>query len=134
MTATNPKLFVSYSWSSEEHEAWVISLATALRDAGIDVILDKWDLKEGHDAYKFMEQMVSNPEVKKVVMICDRKYVSKANDRAGGVGAETQIISPEIYAKQDQDKFVAVIAERDEQGSKANLVFLRTTSPASTST
>lgn len=94
----------------------MISLATALREAGVDVILDKWDLKEGHDAYQFMEQMVSNPEVRKVAMICDRRYVAKANDRTGGVGAETQIISPEIYAKQDQDKFVAVIAERDEQG------------------
>src|SRR5262249_30146535 len=32
------------------------------------------------------------------------------------VGTETQIITPEIYAKQDQTKFVAVIAERDEHG------------------
>jgi hypothetical protein len=111
-----PKLFVSYSWTSEDHERWVIDLATALRDAGVDVVLDKWDLREGQDAHHFMEQMVSNPEIKKVAMICDRRYAEKANDRAGGVGTETQIISPEIYAKQDQTKFVAVLSERDTEG------------------
>jgi hypothetical protein len=63
-----------------------------------------------------MEQMVSNPDIRKVAIICDRKYSEKANDRIGGVGSETQIISPEIYAKQDQDKFVVVVAERDEDG------------------
>jgi hypothetical protein len=115
MTAA-PKLFVSYSWTSEDHERWVIALATALREAGVDVMLDKWDLREGQDAHHFMEQMVANSEIKKVAMICDRKYAEKANDRSGGVGTETQIISPEIYAKQDQTKFVAVLPERDAEG------------------
>lgn len=112
-----PRLFVSYSWSSPDHEAWVLELATELRENGIDVVLDKWDLREGHDAFAFMEQMVSDDTITKVIMICDRTYAEKANDRSGGVGAEAQIISPEIYAKQDQGKFVAVIAERDEQGN-----------------
>ena len=49
-----PKLFISYSWSSPDHEQWVVKLATELRESGIDVILDKWDLKEGHDAHAFM--------------------------------------------------------------------------------
>lgn len=116
MAQAAPKLFVSYSWTSEDHDLWVVSLATALREAGVDVIFDKWDLREGHDAHHFMEQMVSDPNIRKVAIICDRKYAEKANDRAGGVGTETQIISAEIYAKQDQDKFVAVVAERDDQG------------------
>ncbi|MCL2865712.1 MAG: N-6 DNA methylase [Lachnospiraceae bacterium] len=30
---------------------------------GVDVVLDKWNLKEGHDKYAFMEQAVNNPEV-----------------------------------------------------------------------
>jgi hypothetical protein len=120
-----PKLFISYSWTSEEHERWVIDLATQLREAGVDVILDKWDLKEGHDAYHFMEQMVSNPDVRKVVIVCDRKYAEKADHRAGGVGTETQIISPEIYAKQQQDKFVVVVSERDEQGKPYLPTFYR---------
>ena len=40
---TPPKVFISYSWSSPEHEQFVLDLATQLRESGIDAILDKWD-------------------------------------------------------------------------------------------
>lgn len=68
-------------------------------------------LKEGHDAHAFMEKMVTDPDITKVAMICDRLYAEKADGRSGGVGTETQILSAEIYAKQDQTKFVAVLPE-----------------------
>ena len=111
-----PKLFISYSWSNPEHEQRVVDLATELRESGVDVILDKWDLKEGHDAVAFMEQMVTNKKIEKVAMICDETYAAKADGRAGGVGTETQIISKEVYEKQAQEKFVAVVTEKDENG------------------
>ena len=91
-----PKLFISYSWSNAEHQQWVIDLATQLRESGVDVILDKWDLKEGNDTLVFMEQMVTDPDIKKVMIIFDEKYAAKADGRAGGVGTETQIISKEV--------------------------------------
>jgi len=112
----NPKVFISYSWSNHQHEEWVINLATELRQAGVDVIFDKWDLKEGHDAIAFMEKMVTDPEIKKVIIVSDRVYAQKADSRKGGVGTETQIISKEIYDRVEQDKFVVVIAEKDENG------------------
>ena len=46
-----PKIFISYSWSSEEK---VLELAKRLCSDGVDVVLDKWDLKEGNDKYVFM--------------------------------------------------------------------------------
>jgi SEFIR domain len=49
-----------------------------------DVTIDKWDLKEGHDAIQFMEKMVTDPEIKKVIMVLDRRYAEKADDRKGG--------------------------------------------------
>jgi hypothetical protein len=112
----NPKLFISYSWTNPDHESWVLNLGTELRESGVDVILDKWDLKEGHDANAFMEKMVNDPDIKKVALVCDKAYAEKADGRSGGVGTETQIISTEVYAKQDQDKFVAILKERDETG------------------
>ena len=117
MSQENPKLFISYSWSSPEHEQWVLNLATELREAGIDVIYDKWDLKEGHDAYAFMEKMVTDPDIQKVVIVCDKIYSEKSDGHSGGVGTEKQIISPEIYGKENQNKFVAIVAERDENGN-----------------
>lgn len=111
-----PKMFVSYSWSNPEHEQWVIDLATQLRESGVDVILDKWDLKEGHDSIAFMEKMVTDPAITKVAVVSDQMYADKADGRLGGVGTETQIISREVYEKQDQSKFVAVLPVKDEHG------------------
>tara|TARA_R110001592_G_scaffold294553_1_gene564383 strand:+ start:1368 stop:2801 length:1434 start_codon:yes stop_codon:yes gene_type:complete len=119
----NPKVFFSYSWSSEEHTEWVLRLATELRASGADVILDKWDLKEGYDSNAFMESMVADPTVTKVVMICDEQYASKANSRQGGVGTEAQIISPEVFAKVKQDKFVAVVRSHAANGQPHLPVF-----------
>jgi hypothetical protein len=112
----NAKAFISYSWSSQEHQQWVLDLASQLRESGVDVTIDKWDLREGHDAIQFMEKMVTDKEIKKVIMVLDRTYAEKADGRKGGVGTETQIISPEIYAKADQNKFVGVASETGEDG------------------
>lgn len=112
----SPKLFISYSWSNPEHEQRVIDFASELRQAGVDAILDKWDLKEGQDAVVFMEKMVNDPDIKKVAIISDKIYTAKANDREGGVGTETQIISKEIYDKVDNTKFVVVVFEKNEDG------------------
>lgn len=112
-----PKLFISYSWTDSTHELWVVELATELRESGVDVILDKWDLKEGNDAVSFMEKMVTDPDIKKVAIITDETYAKKADGRAGGVGTETQIISKEVYDNQEQDKFVAIVSKKDEQGN-----------------
>jgi hypothetical protein len=113
----SPKTFISYSWSSPQHEEWVLNLATELRESGVDVVLDKWDLKEGSDSNAFMEKMVTDDSVKKVIIVCDKSYAEKADSRKGGAGTETQIISSQIYSSVSQDKFVAVIAEKDDEGN-----------------
>jgi hypothetical protein len=120
-----PKLFISYCWSNTDHEEWVLRLGSELRESGVDVILDKWDLKEGHDANAFMEKMVTDEEIKKVILVIDEKYSEKANKRSGGVGTETQIISAEVYESVEQNKFVAVIANRDEEGNAKLPVFYK---------
>ncbi|MGJ4953003.1 SEFIR domain-containing protein [Bradyrhizobium sp. HKCCYLS20291] len=111
-----PKTFISYSWSSKEREQWVLEFATALRESGVDVVLDKWDLKEGHDVVAFMERMGTDKDIEKVIMIFDRRYVEKANDRTGGVGTEAQIITSQIYERSDQDKFIGIVAEVNPEG------------------
>lgn len=108
-----PKIFISYSWSSDD---FVIPLAERLREHGVDVVLDKWDLKEGQDKYVFMEQCVNNPDITKVLIICDKAYADKANGRKGGVGDETVIISGEIYGNTSQEKFIPIVIEHDESG------------------
>ena len=108
-----PKIFISYSWSSEQ---MVLDLAQRLMSHGVEVVLDKWDLKEGQDKYAFMERCVNDPDISKVLMVCDKQYAEKANNRTGGVGDETVIISSEIYGNMKQEKFIPIIAEKDEEG------------------
>ncbi|MFP5426389.1 MAG: SEFIR domain-containing protein [Gammaproteobacteria bacterium] len=119
----NPKVFISYSWSSQTHERWVLELAENLMAVGIEVVLDKWDLKPGHDAVEFMEKMVHDPSIDKVLVVCDEAYSNKADGRHGGVGTETQIISKRIYENTNQERFIAVIAEKDEQGKAYTPIF-----------
>lgn len=111
----NPKVFISYSWTTPEHELRVLDIATELVESGIDAILDKWNLKEGDDADLFMEQMVSAPSIQKVLIICDKIYSEKSDKRKGGAGTEAQIISRRVYEQQgDENKFVVAAFEINE--------------------
>ncbi|CAB5500561.1 toll/interleukin-1 receptor domain-containing protein [Bathymodiolus thermophilus thioautotrophic gill symbiont] len=55
-----PKCFMSYSHDNKEHEEWVLSLATRLRENGVDVILDQWDLGLGGDIPAFMDGLTES--------------------------------------------------------------------------
>lgn len=118
-----PKVFISYSWGSSD---LVLELAQRLVAHGVDVVLDKWDLKEGQDKYAFMERCVNDPEISKVLIVCDKAYAQKANDRTGGVGDETVIISSEMYGNMKQEKFIPIIAERDEGGQPYVPTYIKT--------
>lgn len=120
-----PKLFISYRWSSPAHEEWVLSLATNLRSHGVDVILDKWHLREGQDAYAFMERMATDPDVAKALLICDRGYSERADRREGGVGTEAQIVSPQVYEKSEQTKFAAAVVEFDGDGKPYLPIYMK---------
>ena len=121
----NPKVFISYSWSSPAHQKFVIDIAEKLTTDGIVVIIDKWDLKEGQDKYVFMEKMVTDPTMNKVLIFSDKKYAEKSDKKSGGVGTESQIISSEIYNKVEQTKFIPIVTEFDENGNPYLPIFLK---------
>lgn len=111
------RVFISYSWTTSIHEAWVLELAHRLQGNGVHVVIDKWDLKTGQDKYSFMEQMVHAADIDKVLIILDKAYVDKANGREGGVGTETTIISNEVYRSTTQQKFIPIVVEKKEDGT-----------------
>jgi len=111
MSNPEKKVFISYSWEPPINKQKVIELAERLTSDGIHVILDVWDLKEGQDKYHFMEQMVNDENVNKVLLICNKEYAEKANNKKGGVGIESLIISDEIYQKVEQTKFIPIVME-----------------------
>lgn len=112
----NPKVFISYSWHPEENKIRVQQLTRRLMSDGVDVILDVWSLKDGQDKYVFMEKMVTDSDINKVLIICNKDYVEKADCRKGGVGTESTIMSDEIYSKAEQTKFLPVVFEKGNDG------------------
>lgn len=120
-----PKAFISYSWTSPGHQALIVQWAEQLVADGVDVVLDVYDLREGHDKFAFMERMVTDPTVTHVLVICDKTYAEKADARKAGVGTESQIISKEVYDKVDQAKFIPIITELSDEGEPYLPTFLK---------
>jgi hypothetical protein len=91
-----PIVFISYSWDSQEHENWIINLATKLRENGVNAILDKWDLGHlGKPLPHFMEKLIA--ESQRVICVMTPNYKKKTENLAGGVGYEYSIITAEIF-------------------------------------
>lgn len=105
----SPRVFISYSWTNPDYTKKVHKLAERLMSDGVDIILDKWSMRAGQDMDVFMEHSIRDAD--KVLILCDEGYTLKANERKGGVGKETKIITPEVYGKYDQRKFIPVCME-----------------------
>jgi hypothetical protein len=120
-----PAAFLSYSWTTDEYSERIEGFARDLASAGVHVVLDQWDLAEGHDKYAFMERCVNDPAIDKVLILIDPRYAEKADNRVGGVGTEATIISPEVYAGITQDKFIPVIMARTDDGEIRLPAYLR---------
>lgn len=102
-----PGVFISYSHDSEEHKNWVLQLATRLRFNGVNIILDRWNLKLGNDLPYFMEQGLSKSH--RVICVCSDKYVKKANDGKAGVGYEKHIMTAELLNDVETSWIVPLI-------------------------
>ena len=72
-----------------------------------------------------MERSVTDPSIGRVLLICNKAYAEKANSRKDGVGDETMVISPEVYAKATETKYVPIIFERDENGKEYVPAYLK---------
>ncbi|MBB5365963.1 SEFIR domain-containing protein [Deinococcus humi] len=99
MTSTSPEpvLFISYSQTSEAYKEKVLEFANRLIDAGVDVLLDQYELDLGSNLNAYMERSITDPRVTHVLALCDEAYKEKSEGRRGGVGTETTIISTKVY-------------------------------------
>ena len=104
-----PKVFISYSQDSPDHKRWVAELATRLRNDGIDITLDQWDLSLGDDVTKFMEDGLSTSD--RVLLVCTDNYVRKADAGVGGVAYERMIVTAELVHNLGTQKFIPVVRQ-----------------------
>ena len=110
--SVTPRVFLSYSHDSEAHRAWVRLLAGRLRQGGVEVTLDQWDLPLGADVVRFMDLGIRDAD--RVLMVCTANYVAKAEERKGGAGYEGMIVTGHVARATDTIKFVPIV--RDHAG------------------
>lgn len=105
----NPRVFISYTGTDEKNSEWVKAFAGRLRECGVNARLDQFHLKLGQDLPQWMTNELKMAD--KVLLICDKHYAEKADNRNGGVGWETMIIQGDLLARQEQNKYIAILRD-----------------------
>lgn len=112
----HPRVFISYTGNDKQNAAWVKDLARALRAHGVDARIDVFHLKPGFDLPQWMTNEVILAD--KVLLVCDRYYMEKADFKKGGVGWETMIIQGDMLSQGDnKHKYVAIIREDEAENA-----------------
>jgi hypothetical protein len=79
------ELFISYKWEDDAHNDWVVQLATDLRKAGIDAVLDRWEVRLGDSFTDYMTSRIAQADV--VLFIMTTKSVAAIESPKGEGGA-----------------------------------------------
>lgn len=82
-----------------------------MRECGVDARLDIFHLKPGQDLPQWMTNELIMAD--KVLLICDKYYAEKADNRKGGVGWETMIIQGDMLSRQEQNKYIAILRDKN---------------------
>ena len=104
-----PKAFISYSWDNDQHKTWVSTLATHLRQDGVETRLDQWHTALGDQFTSFMEKEIRDNDF--VLIVCTPNYRRKSDQRTGGVGYEGDIMTADVAQKGNHRKYIPVLAE-----------------------
>ncbi len=109
-TEIHPRVFISYTGYNENNRKWVKNLCIKLRQNGVDARCDIFHLKLGQDLPQWMtnEIVLAN----KVLLVCDKYYLSKIDSQRGGVSWETMIIQGDMLMNQDTNKYICIMREK----------------------
>ncbi|MFO1112821.1 MAG: TIR domain-containing protein [Rhodospirillales bacterium] len=110
----SPRVFVSYAWGNTEHETWVEKkLAADLKNAGIQVVLDRWSAKIGSEISRFIS-IIEQCEF--VIVVGTRLYRKKYNESAGVVAAEVKLIAHKfLLGSCPSGRFIPILLEGAEE-------------------
>jgi NB-ARC domain/TIR domain len=115
MASDPPKVLISYSHDSPEHEQRVLKLANRLRGDGIDCTIDQYVGAPAEGWPRWMDKQIRDSDF--LVMVCTETYYQRVmgEDQPGkglGVRWEGHLIYAEIYrAGTMNTKFIPVLFE-----------------------
>ena len=112
---TPPKVFISYSQDSPEHEDRVLAFSTRLRADGIDCNLDQYEISPPEGWPRWMDRQIHEADF--VLLICTPTYFRRVmgQEQPGkghGVSWESTLIYQYIYNAGTMNiKFIPVLFE-----------------------
>jgi NB-ARC domain/SEFIR domain len=115
MASEPPKVLISYSHDSPEHELRVLELANRLRADGIDCTIDQYVVAPAEGWPRWMDKQIRDSDF--VIMVCTETYYQRVmgEEQPGkglGVRWEEHLIYGEIYrAGTMTTKFIPVLFE-----------------------
>lgn len=109
----HPRVFISYTGYDADNQKWVKNLCIKLRQNGVDARCDFFHLKLGQDLPQWMTNEIELAD--KVLLVCDKYYLSKINPNRGGVGWETMIIQGGMLMNQENNKFICLMREENAE-------------------
>lgn len=121
----HPVVFISYSWDSEEHKAWVKKLSNDLRTKySVFTLLDQ-NNRGGFDLITFMTKGVQRAD--RVLLIGTPEYKRKSElYDGGGAKYEDQLITIELYHKMGSSKFIPILRKGKFDTSFTSIIETRT--------
>ncbi|MGF1933389.1 MAG: SEFIR domain-containing protein [Nostoc sp. ChiQUE02] len=120
MNQIYPKVFISYSWDSPEHQNQVLQLSDRLRSEGVDCQIDQYEDFPSEGWPRWMENQLEWATF--VLVICTKHYCQRfrGQNEAGkgkGVTWEGAIIAQELYnGYVNNTKFIPVIFSPQDSG------------------
>jgi TIR domain len=115
MASEPPKVLLSYSHDSPEHQQRVLTLANRLRADGIDCMIDQYVLVPASGWPLWMERQIEASEF--VLIVCTETYYRRVRDdeesgKGLGVRWEGRLIYRALYEDgRSNTKFIPVLFE-----------------------
>ena len=106
-------VFISYSWDNEDHKKWVLDLANRLVKEGVNVLLDRYELRPGKNLPHFVETSIKKAD--RILIVFTPNYKLKAEKRSGGVGYEYSIMNADLYRNQTTNERIIPILRAGQQ-------------------
>lgn len=111
MKETNPKVFISYSHDSKEHQDRVLELSNKLRSEGIDCSIDQYEDSPPEGWPKWMDRNVDESDY--VLIICTEIYYKRVkgkDDSGNGIKWESTLIYQKLYnTGSENTKFIPIL-------------------------
>jgi TIR domain len=109
----SPRVFISYSHDSREHEQAVLGLAARLRTDDVDARIDQYEMAPSQGWPRWMENEIEKADF--VLLVCTKTYLDRVKMHAEpgkGLGAlwEGNLIYQHIYEEGTvNSKFIPVL-------------------------